>query len=304
MDSDELPLSRSTLDRDALTRLDPAIAWNDPRLRILPVHKHQVATVGERLDLWEIPDKARTHANDMTSSLVDLAPSARGWAYLGKDHLGPVIALLCDHPDPPTQWRSLRSVGALLSAREAGLATAAVALANWHATHVFCPRCGHKTHVIESGWVRECPHDGGQNFPRTDAAVIMAIVDSFDRLLLAHNAMWPSDRYSVPAGYVEPGEPLEAAVRREVWEETGIRVGKVRYQGSQPWPFPASLMVGFRGEALTNSPIPDGEEITHARFVTREELAREVEANTIKLPGATSIARYLIEDWFGGRIPD
>src|SRR5699024_4222553 len=139
---------------------------------------------------------------------------------------------------------------------------------------------------------------------RTDSAVIMAIIDSFDRILLAHNALWPANRFSVPAGYVEPGEPLEAAVRREVWEETGIRVGRVAYQGSQPWPFPASLMVGFRGEALHSTPIPDGEEITEVQFFSRAELAAAVTAGDVLLPGPTSIARSLIEEWYGGPSPD
>lgn len=299
MDSDLLPLSRSTIDRDALTRLDPATVWNNPQLQVLHVHGSYVAVAGEQLDFQ--PHPMLGQGGEWTTTPSPLPKTL--WAYLGKDHIGPVIALFHQERSADIQWRNLRDIGALLSAREAGLATAGVALAHWHATHMFCPQCGAPTEVVESGWVRRCRNDGRQLFPRTDAAVIMAIVDSFDRLLLAHNAMWPENRFSVPAGYVEPGEPLEAAVRREVWEETGIRVGKVAYQGSQPWPFPASLMVGFRGEALTHHPTPDGEEITEARFVTREELSHEVQASNIQLPGATSIARFLIEEWFGKPIP-
>lgn len=295
MDSDELPLARSTIDRDALIRTDPGElrrVWADPRLRMMHVRGNDVAVRGERLELTEVQADVRASGG---RSLT--------WAYLGKDHLGPVIAALHPAGEEGPAWASLRAVGALLPAREAGLATAAVALANWHATHTHCPRCGAATKITASGWVRVCPVDNSQHFPRTDAAVIMAIIDSFDRILLAHNAMWPANRFSVPAGYVEPGEPLEAAVRREVWEETAIRVGRVAYQGSQPWPFPASLMVGFRGEALNAEPIPDGEEITEVRFFSRADLARAVAAGELLLPGTTSIARSLIEDWYGGAIP-
>ncbi|HLR58120.1 MAG TPA: NAD(+) diphosphatase [Beutenbergiaceae bacterium] len=295
MDSDELPLGRSTIDRDALIRTDPRElrrVWADPRLQMMHVSGSDVAVRGERLELTEVPGEVRASGGESLT-----------WAYLGKDHLGPVIAAVHLAREAGRAWANLRTVGALLPGREAGLATAAVALANWHATHTHCPRCGAATTITASGWVRVCPVDNSEHFPRTDAAVIMAIIDSFDRILLAHNAMWPANRFSVPAGYVEPGEPLEAAVRREVWEETAIRVGRVAYQGSQPWPFPASLMVAFRGEALNAEPIADGEEITEVRFFTRAELAHAVAAGDLLLPGATSIARSLIEDWYGGPIP-
>lgn len=287
MDSDELPLSRSTTDRDALRRTSPEDFLADPALRIVHVAGGQLVMDGEDLLLDPPP--------------VDVGAALQGstWAYLGRDHHGPVIAIIHDESDDEREWSDLRMIGAFLPAREAGLATAAVALANWHRSHLYCSRCGGLTRVVESGWVRECERDGWHHFPRTDSAVIMAIIDSFDRILLAHNVAWPENRFSVPAGYVEPGEPLEAAVRREVWEETRIRVGRVVYQGSQPWPFPASLMVGFRGEALTNEPIPDGVEIAEARFFSRSELKQAVADGSVLLPGKTSIARTLIEDWYG-----
>lgn len=318
MNSDELPLSRSTTDRDALARTEPAHlheVWADPRLSALHVHGSKVAIAGEQLDLSDVADdvrrahvRASSHRNTEDAPTPGWgapgeAPGGR-WAYLGTDHLGPVVAEFHDEAGDHRSWAHLRSIGAILSAREAGLATAAVALANWHDSYRHCPRCGAATIVTASGWVRLCPVDGSHHFPRTDAAVIMAIIDSFDRILLAHNAMWPENRYSVPAGYVEPGEPLEAAVRRETWEETGIRVGRVAYQGSQPWPFPASLMVGFRGVALNSTPIPDGEEITKAQFFTRAEVLAAVRAGEIILPGGTSIARFLIDEWYGEQIPD
>src|SRR5699024_1042185 len=152
------------------------------------------------------------------------------------------------------------------------------------ASHTRCPRCGTPTESTHGGWVQRCPEDGSEHYPRTDPAVIMSIVDDDERLLLAHNALWPATRYSVPAGYVEPGESLEAAVRREVLEETAVVVGEVRYEGSQPWPFPASLMLGFRGRALTTETTPDGEELTAAAFLTRGQLRDRVSAGDLTLP--------------------
>mgnify|MGYP001943377730 CR=1 FL=1 len=205
---------------------------------------------------------------------------------------------------PATRRSHLRDIGWALSPTDAGLATQAVAIANWHSTHRYCPRCGAATRVVESGWVRTCPVDGSQHFPRTDPAVIMAITDADDRLLLAHAATWPERRYSVPAGFVEPGESLENAVRREVGEETGVHVGDVTYQASQPWPFPASLMVGCTGRALTTQVEPDGEEVTAAMFLTRDELTKVVGTGDMVLPRATSIAHHLIAQWYGGPLPE
>ncbi len=136
-----------------------------------------------------------------------------------------------------------------MAARDAGLGVTAVALAAWHRSHRCCPRCGTPTVVGHAGWVRHCPTDGRDQYPRTDPAVIMAVVDDDDRLLLGHAATWPERRFSTLAGYVEPGEGLEQAVRREVDEEVGVRIGEVTYRGSQPWPFPASIMLAFVGRA-------------------------------------------------------
>lgn len=243
--------------------------------------------------------------------------------YLGRDESGAYLAQV--HPEvtgvrdrseeasrrtddpqgaPGARRSHLRDVGWKLSARDAGLATEAVALANWHSTHRFCPRCGGATEAVEAGWVRRCTVDGSQHFPRTDPAVIMAVTDRDDRLLLGHAAAWPAHRFSVPAGFVEPGESLEAAVRREVVEETGVQVGEVTYQASQPWPFPASLMVGCTGQALTTDVEPDGVEITAAMFLTRDELTAAARAGEVLLPRATSIAHFLIAQWYGGPLPE
>jgi NAD+ diphosphatase len=200
-------------------------------------------------------------------------------------------------------WSALREVGHLLGDRDADLATTAVALSEWHRHTTRCPRCGAPTRVELGGWVRRCSVDGGEEYPRTDAAVIMAVTDDADRILLAHGAQWAERRFSTLAGFVEPGESLETAVRREVAEEVGVRVAEVAYVASQPWPFPASLMVGFRAHATTTQITLDAHEVTDARWFTREELGRAVVDGTVTLPMPTSIARALIEGWFGGPLP-
>ncbi len=201
------------------------------------------------------------------------------------------------------RWSSLRVVGATLSARDAGLATAAVALDAWHARHPRCPRCGAVTVATQSGWVRACTVDGSEHYPRTDPAVIMAVVDDQDRLLLGHATAWAAHRWSTLAGFVEPGESLENAVRREVREETGVVVDTVEYRGSQPWPFPASLMLGFRAHARSTDVAVDGVELEAAAWFTRAELREAVASGDVIPPGPSSIARALVEDWFGGRLP-
>ncbi|MCZ2264736.1 NAD(+) diphosphatase, partial [Isoptericola sp. QY 916] len=187
------------------------------------------------------------------------------------------------------------------------LAAEAVALAAWHASHERCPRCGEPTVVEQAGWVRRCVAQDVEVYPRTDPAVIMAVVDDADRLLLGHAAHWPEGRYSTLAGYVEPGEGLEQAVRREVAEETSVVIGDapgdVVYRGSQPWPFPASLMLGFRARAVATDVEVDGTEVTAARWFTREELAAGVAAGEVGLPGRPSIARALVEEWYGEELP-
>ncbi len=210
-----------------------------------------------------------------------------------------VTGLLERHP-----LSALRAVGHALSAHDAGLATPAVALAAWHARARFCSVCGGRTTVGQAGWVRRCAGCGALDFPRADPAVIMAVTDDADRIVLVHGARWDPGRYSTVAGYVEAGESGEAAVVREVAEETGLRVASVELVASQPWPFPRSLMLGYRarlapGERLAR---PDGEEVTDAVVLSRSELDDALAAGTVVLPGPTSIARMLIEDWYGGPI--
>jgi NAD+ diphosphatase len=199
---------------------------------------------------------------------------------------------------------SLREVGSLLGDRDAGLFTHAVALANWHDTHTHCPLDGTPTVPVPGGHSTICPKDGSEHFPRTDPAVIMLVTDPDDRCLLARNAAWPGRRVSILAGFVDPGESAEQAVVREVAEETGIKVHNVQYLGSQPWPMPRSLMLGFRADAPAGQVISvDHEELAEAHWFSRDGLLAAIKAREIALPPSVSIARHIIESWFGGPLP-
>ena len=195
---------------------------------------------------------------------------------------------------------ALRAVGAAMTAHDVGLVTPAVALATWHASAPYCAACGQCTQIVQAGWARQCPGCGALSFPRTDPAVIMAVTDERDRIVLVHGAAWQPGRYSTVAGFVEAGESAEAAVVREVAEETGLRVARVEHVATQPWPFPRSLMLGYRAwlEPGQVTARPDGEEVTDVRVLSRDELDQAVRKGTLVLPGRTSIARMLIDRWY------
>jgi NAD+ diphosphatase len=205
---------------------------------------------------------------------------------------------------PGLRPADLREAAALLNDRDAGLFTHAVALANWHATHTHCPRCGTPTVTVAAGHAQRCPADGSEHFPRIDPAVIMLVTDPDDRCLLARNRRWPERRVSILAGFVEPGESAEQAVAREVGEETGITVARVRYVGSQPWPMPQSLMLGFRASAAGDLELRvDDDEIAEAHWFSRDELRSALASREILLPPPVSIAHRLIESWYGEELP-
>ncbi len=208
-----------------------------------------------------------------------------------------------DLPGTGGEFGDLRGLATRLDPTEAGLAVHAVSLAGWHERHPICSVCGTPTEIVEAGASRVCPNCSTQHFPRTDPAVIMLVTDSRDRCLLGHNAARDAPWYSTLAGFVEPGETLENAVRREVLEETGIVVGEVRYAASQPWPFPSSLMLAFFGAASTTDIEVDGNEITNARWFTREELARDIGSGDVVIPPLMSIAGALITAWYGPDLP-
>lgn len=204
------------------------------------------------------------------------------------------------HPALPegAGFAELRKVMAQMTARDAELVATAKALLHWHRSHGFCAACGSASAMADGGWRRECPACGAQHFPRTDPVVIMLVTDG-NRLLLGRSHGWAERMHSCLAGFVEPGETMEAAVRREVAEETAIQVGEVRYLASQPWPFPASLMLGCIGKATSRNIAIDPSEIEAARWATREEVLAAIAGThpEITMPREGSIARFLITRW-------
>jgi len=204
------------------------------------------------------------------------------------------------HPElgETSAFVDLRRVMARLSPADAGLAAAAKAIIGWHAIHKFCAKCGAPSDIAQAGWQRGCPACGAQHFPRTDPVVIMLITHG-NSVLMGRSPGWPEGMYSLLAGFVEPGETLEAAVRREVWEEAGIAVGDVQYLSSQPWPFPASLMIGCAGQALSREITIDPAEIEEAQWVTRDEMMAVFagEHPGIKPARRGAIAQFLLTNW-------
>jgi NAD+ diphosphatase len=299
-----LALSRSAVDRATQRRADAEwieSAWADPRSRVIVVHRSQ-AIARDVVGGLELVFVAPADAPEGTRFFLGM--DADEVAYFGVSVT--VEGEAWDRsPDSDVKPASLRQVGALLSDRDAGLFTHVVALANWHETHTHCPQCGTATVLAPAGHLTVCPADGTEHFPRLDPAVIMLVIDDGDRLLLARNATWPKGRMSVVAGFVEPGESAEHAVAREVLEETSITVGQVRYLGSQPWPMPRSLMLGYRAVAGPGqSIVVDEEEIGDARWFTRAQLRAAIDAGELGLAPTSSIARRLIEYWYGEELPD
>lgn len=304
-----LPLSRHAVDRDHAARSHPELfdkLWAEPSTRVLALWKGRAllaaSTAPEPVRMELLPVERVSAALVrvyLGRTLVDTPGEPAGTAV--------VLEVLTDaaaqelEPDE-SRWSVLRTVATALDDRDAGLFTEALAIANWHASHTHCPRCGTPTVVEQGGWVRRCFEDGSEVFPRTDPAVIVTVLDADDRLLLGSNALWEHARYSLLAGFVEPGESFESAAEREIFEEAGVRVVNPRYMGSQPWPFPASVMVGMTARLADDQDPsalnPDGEEILDLRWFSRAELwsARD----QLLLPGPSSIARALIEDWYGG----
>jgi NAD+ diphosphatase len=179
-------------------------------------------------------------------------------------------------------YLTLRELAGGLSPRDLEIAMHAIALSNWHDAHPHCPKCGKPTRVDLAGAARKCDHDDVQHHPRTDPAVIVLVKDRDDRILLGHQPVWPDGRFSTFAGFLEPGETFEQCVAREVFEEAGVRLTEIKYLGSQPWPFPASVMIAF--EAITDVPEdarPDGEEITEVKWFSRAELKSAAEDGSL-----------------------
>ncbi|MFI7444206.1 NAD(+) diphosphatase [Nonomuraea indica] len=309
-----LLLARGTIDRSAALRADAdwlQRAWAAPTTRALVIHEGRtlVRRIGDevRAELFgtaEAPPGER-YLLGVEGEVAYFAVAAPlpvptpGEADPGANGRVTVPMSLHDAPEDVTVAAGLRQVGGLLGDRDAGLLVYAVALEAWHATHEFCPRCGARTEVRAGGHIRVCPIDASQHFPRVDPAVIMLVRDQDDRCLLARGPQWPQGRMSILAGFVEPGESLEHAVIREVAEEVGVAVTNPRYLGSQPWPFPRSLMLGFFADAVTTTIVPDADEIAEARWFSRADLTAALASGDVRLPPPVSIARRLIETWYG-----
>ena len=198
----------------------------------------------------------------------------------------------------------VREIGSLLSEQELEISLHAMGLSNWHRAHPRCPRCGGATRVDLGGAARTCDADGSQHHPRTDSAVIVLVKDRSDRILLGHQPIWPEGRFSTFAGFLEPGETFEQCVAREVLEESAVVVTELNYLGSQPWPFPASIMIAF--EAVTDNPERaqgDGQEITEVKWFTRAQLLAAAKDGSLLLPPSISVARKMIERWLGESAP-
>jgi NAD+ diphosphatase len=256
----------------------------------------------------------------LTHPVVEDASAAR--IFLGRDDTGPIFAVDISgwspedldettlntfldpsqqhHPSVPADhvFAELRAIMTHLSARDAELAATAKAVFSWHASHGFCATCGAQSVMAMAGWQRNCPACGRSHFPRTDPVVIMLITHK-DSVLLGRSPGWPEGMYSLLAGFVEPGETMEAAVRREVFEEAGVRVGQVDYLASQPWPFPASLMFGCAGEAVSTEITVDPVELEDALWVTRADMEIVAAGGHPKIKPARegAIAHFLLKNW-------
>lgn len=278
-------------DRAAPRRKDEA--WlaqrrTDPDTLVVLTHELKAVVADD-----ERPRLHVARLAELDLALPDDAP------LLGERRERALFALEIDAAHPlAARAVDVREVGPHLSAEEAGLAAYARALAFWHAGHGFCSRCGAPSRVTEGGHARHCDACGRTTFPRTDPAVIV-LVHADDHCLLGRSPRFPSNMYSTLAGFVEPGESLEDTVRREIFEEAGVVVTDIGYRSSQPWPFPASLMVGFHARAAERTLVIDEEELADARWFHKDELL-DPERRPISLPRPDSIARYLIESWLYG----
>ena len=294
----KLPLPSEAVDRAGELRLKPdelAKHWKSARILHFASGKFRVKANNE-LDFQS------------ADQIVELRAKA-GFAdgeelFLGIDNGTSYFAWCSDAKDFESfelleNYQTLRTLGDYLSQLEMGLAIHTQAIANWHHSHQFCARCGQPTVSANGGSLRKCTSDGSEHYPRTDGAVIVLVKDKRDRILLGRQKIWPERRFSCFAGFVEPGESFEQTVLREVFEESGIKLEEITYLGSQPWPFPASIMISF--SAIATNPdeaIPDGEEIEEIRWLSRDQMRESIADESLTLPPNMSVARKMIEFWY------
>ncbi|MFC5338595.1 NAD(+) diphosphatase [Leucobacter denitrificans] len=292
MGAEQIPLAGSWIDRDVATRSSEAAleaAWNEPDARVLRIFGVNVPIMRGEL-----------------SPRLELLPTAGFFAeashriYLGRKDGTPIFAVAIGDETQggvTSEWIHPFEVSLELSPAERELVVIASALARWHESALWSARDGELTEWADGGWSRRDSR-GGELFPRMDPAVIV-LIEHEGKVLLGSNTLWESGRFSLLAGFVEAGESLEQAVAREIFEEAGVRLGKTRYMGSQPWPFPRSLMLGFRAQLAEGQDpdalVPDTQEISELRWFSREELADPPVG--IRLPTKLSISGWLIADW-------
>jgi NAD+ diphosphatase len=296
----EHPAWLPTHDRAAVLREDPAgveVLWNRPDARAIVVGSSRVVVTSDGDPI------------QLTTTQVPVGDRI----FLGLREGHPRFAVRAESIEavPGAAAALAREVAVSVEPATAAEVLQAIAVANWHDTHGHCPRCGEPTVPVRGGYARRCEADESLHFPRIDPAVIVLVVDEPDsrpgdpsgRCLLARARRWQPRRMSTVAGFVEPAESIEQAVRREVAEEVAVDVADVTCVGSQPWPFPASLMLACYARAATTGLRPDGEEIAEARWFTREELLAAAQTGQVVLPTGLSVARRLIEGWAGRELP-
>jgi len=294
----KLPLASEAVDRSGELRTKPdelAKLWKSARILHFASGKFRVKPNYE-LDFQSAEQIAQLRKDAKFADGEEL--------FLGIDNGISYFAWCSDAMDFESfetleNYQTLRTLGDFLTQLEMGLAIHSQAIANWHHTHQFCARCGAPTLSANGGSLRKCSTDGSEHYPRTDGAVIVLVKDDKDRVLLGRQKVWPEKRFSCFAGFVEPGESFEQTVLREVFEESAIRADKITYLGSQPWPFPASIMISF--SALATNPAAakaDGEEIEEIIWLTREEMCAAIANQSLTLPPGMSVARKMIEFWY------
>lgn len=260
------------------------------------------------------PDLANMEAEQLLelnhAQVAQLPFSPQEPYYLGKYGEKSYLALRVEAPSQRLEenlqhcFAPLRAVAGMLEPYQGELAAAAVALATWDKNTKFCERCGASLKLACAGWEKHCTACAHITYPRTDPAIIVAITDDAERLLLIHGATWQPGRYSVVAGFVEAGESLEAAVAREALEETGIKISQASYCASQPWPFPRSLMFAFTARAGgQQEPKADMQEVVHAFWASREEFTQLVLEGKVIVPGRASSGHALVRAWYGRELP-